>query len=203
MSFGNFINIAQIQTTYQIKYERQPTVIQPQFYQPSDTFNHNFNKLAALIDVFASEEMRKNAVIFPMLADIYQHYAANLVLWSEEYITVPDDNRLNGYPDFLVSTRSPLGFTIMEKPLLIVVEAKEDNFTKGWGQCLAGMVASQRLNGRADLAVFGIVTNGQTWQFGMLQEDLFRQLDRSIDRLDAFQYLNGVFAIAAHLAEIK
>ncbi len=201
MAFGSFINIAQIQTAYQIKYERQPTVIQPQSYQPSATFSQNFSKLATLIDVFASEEMRKNAVIFPMLAEVYPHYAAKLVLWSEEYIAVPDDNRLNGYPDFLVSTRSPLGFTIMEKPLLIVVEAKEDNFTKGWGQCLAGMVACQRLNGRADLAIFGIVTNGQTWQFGILQADLFRQLDRSIDRLDAFGYLNSVFAVAAHEAE--
>jgi len=201
MAFGNFVNIAQVQTAYQIKYERQPRVIQPKPYRPSASFSDNFERLAQLIDIFASEEMRKNAVIFPMLAEVYQPHAANLVLWSEEYITVPDDSQLNGYPDFLVSTRSPLGFTIMQKPLLIVVEAKEDNFTKGWGQCLAGMVAAQKLNERIDSVILGIVTNGQTWQFGTLQADMFRQLDRSIDRLDAFDYLNGVFGVAEQEAE--
>ncbi|MFN8486902.1 MAG: hypothetical protein U0350_04865 [Caldilineaceae bacterium] len=197
MAFGNFTHIAQVQTAYQIQYERKRGLVQPQPYTPSAGFVQLFTPLSRLIDIYASEEMRKHAVIFPMLADVYQHYAEHLVLWSEEYIAVPDDAQLNGYPDFLVTQRSPLGYTVMADPFLIVVEAKEDDFTKGWGQCLAGMVAAQRLNHDAALAVYGIVTNGQTWQWGRLQGNHFEQEDASVDRVDAFDYLNAVFAAVA------
>ncbi|MDM8528805.1 hypothetical protein QUF58_11435 [Anaerolineales bacterium HSG24] len=196
MAFGNFANIAQVQTAYQIRYERKAEVITPQSYQPSNAFTQIFSSLSTHIDIYASEEMRKQAVIFPMLADVYQHHANGLTLWSEEYITVPEDAQLNGYPDFLVTARSPLGLTVMGNPLLIVAEAKEDNFTKGWGQCLAAMVAAQRLNKNDGLTVLGIVTNGQTWQFGRLQADLFEHHDTSVDRAKAFGYLQTIFTIA-------
>lgn len=201
MAFGHFTDVAQVQVAYQIRYTRKATVIQPQTYTPSMRFVETFTSLSSLIDVYASEEMRKHAVIFPMLTDVYQHYANNLVLWSEEYIAVPDDPRLNGYPDFLISVRSPLGFTVMEKPLLIIVEAKEDDFTKGWGQCLAAMVAAQQLNGNPTLTVLGIVTNGQTWQFGQLIGNDFEQMDASLDRTNAFPYLNTIFSIADDTAK--
>lgn len=200
MAFGHFVDVAQVQLAYQIRYTRKATVIQPQVYTPSARFVETFTALSTLIDVYASEEMRKHAVIFPMLTDVYQRYAQNLVLWSEEYIAVADDPRLNGYPDFLISARSPLGFTVMEKPLLIIVEAKEDDFTKRWGQCLAAMVAAQRINGNAALTVLGIVTNGQTWQFGQLIGNEFEQMDASLDRANAFPYLNTIFAMADHAA---
>jgi hypothetical protein len=201
MAFGHFTDVAQVQVAYQIRYTRKATVIQPQPYTPSMRFVETFTSLSSLIDVYASEEMRKHAVIFPMLTDVYQHYANNLVLWSEEYIAVPDDPRLNGYPDFLISMRSPLGFTVMEKPLLIIVEAKEDDFTKGWGQCLAAMVAAQQLNGNPTLTVLGIVTNGQTWQIGQLIGNEFAQMDASLDRTNAFPYLNTIFSIADDTAK--
>jgi hypothetical protein len=193
MAFGNFTNIAQVQTAYQIRYARTAQLISPQPYQPSIGFTQMFIPLSQLIDVYASEEMRKHALIFPMLADVYKRYADNLVLWSEEYIAAPDDDRLNGFPDFLVTSRSPLGFTVMSQPLLIVIEAKEDDFTKGWGQCLAAMVAAQRINHNPEIAIFGIVTNGETWQFGRLQRDLFEQEDRAVARPDAFDYLQVIF----------
>ena len=39
----------------------------------------------------------------------------------------------------------------------------------GWGQCLAGMIAARKLNNWPEQTVFGIVTNGTTWQFAKLQ----------------------------------
>jgi len=134
------------------------------------------------------------AVIFPMITDVYQHHDADLVLWSEEYITVSDDNKLQGHPDFLISLRSELGLSVFSKPLLIVIEAKEDNFTRGWGQCLAAMVASQKLNQNPELMVFGVVTNGQMWQFGQLKQDLFEQQELPISRPNAFGYLEAIFS---------
>jgi len=55
----------------------------------------------------------------------------------------------------------------------VVTEAKQNNFTEGWGQCLAEMLASQKINRDDMFPVFGIVTDGEVWQFGMLVKDVF------------------------------
>jgi hypothetical protein len=38
-----------------------------------------------------------------------------------------------------------LGKTVLEAPMVIVVEAKKNDFEQGWGQCLAELAASQKL----------------------------------------------------------
>ncbi|MEM7532734.1 MAG: hypothetical protein AAF639_11205 [Chloroflexota bacterium] len=82
--------------------------------------------------------------------------------------------------------------TVIDKPLLIIVEAKQDNFTQGWGQCLAAIVAAQKINETAEIEIFGIVTTGQMWQFGRLQADLFEQYERLVRREEAFGYINAL-----------
>src|SRR2546426_616143 len=80
---------------------------------------------------------------------------------------------------------------------LPVVEAKKDDFTRGWGQCLAAMLAAQKLNDLPEQTICGITTNGQVWQFGQLHADVFTQDPRSftledVDSLGAA--LHFVFA---------
>jgi hypothetical protein len=56
----------------------------------------------------------------------------------------------------------------------VAVEAKRDDFIKGWGQCLAEMVAIQKMNDQSEQqTIYGIVSNGQLWQFGKLQNNRF------------------------------
>ena len=54
-----------------------------------------------------------------------------------------------------------------------MVEAKKDNFEEGWGQCLAELVAAQKLNNNQHNLVYGVVSNGKMWEFGNLQDNLF------------------------------
>jgi hypothetical protein len=56
---------------------------------------------------------------------------------------------------------------------VIVVEAKKNDFEQGWGQCLAELVAVQKLNGDSSKPVYGIVTDGELWKFGTLVDDTF------------------------------
>ncbi|MGC8451515.1 MAG: hypothetical protein ACL9RN_00615 [Cylindrospermopsis raciborskii] len=62
---------------------------------------------------------------------------------------------------------------ILDQPYLILVEAKKDNFDEGWGQCLAELIAAQKLNNNQQHKIFGIVSNGKLWEFGKLQNDIF------------------------------
>jgi hypothetical protein len=61
-----------------------------------------------------------------------------------------------------------LGKTVLETPLVMMTEAKRNDFEQGWGQCLAEMIAAQKLNRDPDLPVYGVVTDGLLWQFSKL-----------------------------------
>lgn len=201
MAFSDFASIAEVQTTYQIHHEVVKQLLQPQPFVPSSTYNELFGSLSTMIYLQGSESIRSHAVIFPMLLESYRAYAEKLAFWSGERLAVPDDPKLSGNPDFMISARSSLGIAVIDKPYLIIVEAKQDNFTKGWGQCLAAMVAAQKINRNPELPIFGIVTNGTTWQLGRLQDSQFQEHEEPLSRLAVFNYLHTIFDIAAHVAE--
>lgn len=67
----------------------------------------------------------------------------------------------------------------------MAVEAKKDNFEEGWGQCAAEMVAAQKANGPENpYRVYGIVSNGDKWEFAHLQADVFTKNIAFVDILD-------------------
>jgi hypothetical protein len=79
----------------------------------------------------------------------------------------------SGTPDYIFSKRSDLGKTVLEQPFVSVVEVKKNDFEQGWGQCLAELVASQKINNHPQRAANGIVKDGNLWQFGGLMVDAF------------------------------
>ena len=44
---------------------------------------------------------------------------------------------------------------------------------QGWGQCLAEMIACQKLNSETEVTIYGIVSTGLIWEFGNLRGDVF------------------------------
>jgi hypothetical protein len=81
---------------------------------------------------------------------------------------------------------------------VIVLEAKMDDFTSGWAQCALEMLAVQKLNGSPQLPVFGIMTNGDYWEFAQLENDLFVEFSArySIENLNnIMSALNSIFEL--------
>ena len=150
------------------------------------------------IPVFASEGARCEAVIYPIFREVYKAYAANYALWIKEPLAY--DETLSGTPDYFVSTRSELGILIVGTPLIILVEAKKNDFEQGWGQCLSELVAAQKINAELDIPVYGIVSDGTWWQFGQLVGDTFTQnrTSFSVDNLPVlFGAIDSVFKAAS------
>ncbi|MEQ9621910.1 hypothetical protein [Coleofasciculus chthonoplastes] len=111
-------------------------------------------------------------IIFPVLKELYRLYRDKFTLWSHKSLIY--NEKLSGVPDYIIAKRSPLGKEIFEQPFFVAVEAKRDDFTKGWGQCLAEMVAIQKMNDQSEQqTIYGIVSNGQLWQFGKLRNNRF------------------------------
>jgi hypothetical protein len=167
MAFSDYKSIAQVQTEYQTKY-KEVNFIEPADYSPSQVFLDELKFNQENIDIFASEAARCEAVIFPVLREVYKHYYQQTSLWVQKSIAF--DNKLNGTPDYLVSRRSALGKTMLETPIIVVVEAKKNDFEQRWGQCLAELIAAARMNGEST-PVYGIVTDGKLWEFAQFMDN--------------------------------
>ncbi|MCE2412743.1 hypothetical protein J4G07_01940 [Candidatus Poribacteria bacterium] len=197
MAFSDFKRVSEVQKKFRIKY------ITNDFFKvkaasPSEQFLQEFKFTMENVNVFSSEASRCEAIIFPVLKEAYKAYADTYALWIREPITY--DETLNGTPDYLVATKSELGMTVVGTPLIIAVEAKKNDFEQGWGQCLAELVAAQKINDDPDTPVYGIVSDGERWQFGKLVNDAFIQnrTGFSIDNLPVlFGAINAVFKAAS------
>jgi hypothetical protein len=197
MAFTDFKSIAQVQQEYNIRYSEE-SFISYFDLKPSEHFREEFEFNLENIDVFTSEASRCENVIYPILREVYKSFVDKYTLWSHKSISY--DNKLTGTPDYLISTRSELGKTILGFPLVVVVEAKQNNFIEGWGQCLAELIAAQKMNKNEEKPIYGIVTDGELWQLGRLLLDVFTKEKTRIAITD----LDKLFgAIAFLLAELK
>ena len=194
MAFTDFNSIAQVQEVFNITYQ-ETDYVEYEAVEPSPTFLEEFAFNQRHIDLFSSEAARCENVIYPILRDVYKNYVDQFSLWSHRALSY--DAELPGTPDYLISTKSALGKTVPGIPIIIVVEAKRNDFVKGWGQCLAELVAAQKINNAPRKPVYGIVTDGELWQFGKLVEDLFT---RNVTVL-AISELRKVFGAIAYLME--
>jgi hypothetical protein len=197
MAFSDYKNIAQVQKEFGVRYEETNFVPAAEL-EPSAGFQSEFAFTLENFDVFTSEAARTEAIIFPILRELYKSYHDYFSLWIQAPLAYND--KLKGTPDYLLATKSPLGKTVLETPLVAIVEAKKNDFEQGWGQCLAELVAAQKLNQDEMVVVYGIVTDGKLWEFGKLVQTTFSKNGESftVDHLARlFGVLNFIFQAAA------
>ena len=197
MAFSDFKAIPEVQEKFRIRHVENDFIETQHTANPSEQFLQELEFSRQYIDVFASEAARCEAVIFPVLREVYKGYAEHYALWIKKPIAY--DDILNGTPDYFVSTRSELGKLVVGTPLIMLVEAKKNDFEQGWGQCLSELVAAQKINADPDTPVYGIVSDGTWWQFGQLVGDTFTQNRMSFsveDMPSLFGAINSVFKAA-------
>ena len=187
MAFSDFKTISEVQEKFRIKYASND-FFGVEAKDPSEQFLKELEFSQQHIDFFTSDGSRCEVVIFPILREIYKDYAENYGLWVKKSIAY--DETLNGTPDYLIATKSELGITVVGMPLIMMVEAKKNDFEQGWGQCLAELVAAQKINDDTTFPVHGIVTDGILWQFGRLVGNVFTR-NRSNFSLDNLPSLFG------------
>jgi hypothetical protein len=193
MPFSTYKTIGTVLKEFQVTYTQANFIIETEFHL-SDYFREDleFTMREGVVD--NSEFAVCENLIYPILKEVWKRYYSSFVLWSHQSLTY--DQYLTGFPEYILAKRSPLGKVVFEQPYFLLVEAKQDNFENGWAQCLAEMIAAQRLNENPTQEVYGIVSNGKLWQFGKLQENTFTLNKNSylLDALDQlFATINYVF----------
>lgn len=193
MAFSNYKTIGAVIKEFQMTYTEANFVIETAF-SISNYFREDLQIMMMEGVVDNSEFAVCENLIYPVLKEVWKCYRSKLLLWSHEALNC--DTKLSGFPEYILAKRSPQGKVVFDKPYLLLVEAKQDKFEEGWAQCIAEMVAAQRLNDELQVIIFGIVSNGERWQFGKLEANLFTRNKTyyTIQELDKlFAAVNYVF----------
>ena len=178
MAFQSFKTLGQVLQQYTLSYSEDDIIGSPEPYTASDWLRKEIDFALREMSFNNSEHAVCENLIFPVLREIWREaFMPTLVLWSHQ--TLRYDAALQGVPDYVIARRSPLGKVVFEKPFLATIEAKKDDFERGWAQCAAGMLASQKINGFTSETVFGIVTNGKMWECGSLSMNKLVKHSRS------------------------
>lgn len=113
----------------------------------------------------STEKARSEFIIAPVLMEVRRQLQARISLFSGVEFNIDIAQGLRGVCDFLLSL-SPLQLAI-EAPVVVVVEAKNENMKQGIIPCIAEMVAAQQFNQQRNAihTVYGAVTTGNLWKF--------------------------------------
>jgi hypothetical protein len=129
---------------------------------PPQPLSVYFQERLHRLEVFDTtlSEAAKLLVVDAFFEEALQPHRATLKTFKEVLLRSSD---ATGNVDYLVSSVGAVPTT----PFLLLAEAKKDDFSQGLAQCLVEMHTAAQVNAQKQIAVpiFGIVTNGSTWQF--------------------------------------
>lgn len=119
-----------------------------------------------------TEKSRSEFIIAPILAHARKIAESRFSLFSGVNFSVAPERGLTGFCDFILSRSIQQQF--VTAPVIAIVEAKNENVSTGFGQCVAEMVAAQIFNEREGNqqveTVYGSVTTGTNWRFLQLKD---------------------------------
>ena len=104
-----------------------------------------------------SEIARREVLIAPILLSIVRYLKINM----EIEFTLNVTNQLRGTLDYLLQGSENF----------LVVEAKDERLQRGFTQLAAELIALDQKQEWPTPALYGAVTVGQVWQFGILERD--------------------------------
>ena len=139
---------------------------------PTSEFLNIFEQYLPLAQKAKSEKAKSELLVSPILVELLRLADNRIQLFSGEEFNVDRERGLNGFCDFLLS-KSTIS-SIIQAPIVMLVEAKKGELDVGLGQCAAEMVAAQIFNANQNkpiLVIYGCVTSGKLWQFLKLENN--------------------------------
>jgi len=173
MGFKKYKTIDEVANKFQLSIKKEEFIANTPSLKMPDLLKADLQYIMLNYPYNISEAAIRETILFPILKEVWKRYDQTLMLWANKSISF--NKELSGMPDYVVAKQSHLGKIVFGKPLLAVVEAKKDDFEGGWAQCLLEMYTIQKINNKLDIPVFGIVSNGDHWQFGKLENTQFTE----------------------------
>jgi hypothetical protein len=106
--------------------------------------------------------------ILPLLKEAWKRNP-KIKLFSHPQIKYED---LILVPDYVVTPKDRIGLNTFTKPLLITVEAKNDDYELGWSDVFKQIVVARLINQNDQIPVYAVVSIGTGWQIGKLDGNI-------------------------------
>jgi hypothetical protein len=139
-----------------------------------------------------TEKARSEFIVAPILGEVRKLMRHRISLFSGTDFNVDPGKGLNGTCDFILAASNIQLF--VRSPVVMIVEAKNDNIKAGLGQCVAEMVGARLFNERTRegaSTIHGAVTTGSVWQFLKLEARVV-YIDRSEYHVDHLEKVLGI-----------
>ena len=179
MAFTDYISMEQVIKKIPVKVLNEKCLAENLDLSLPEWFLEDMNFSLSIKSSQENETFYEEFLIVPFLKEVWKKHSL-LKVWSHWPLYYDKD--LSGKPDYLISgILEEQMYEVMSTPLLAVVQAKQQNFIAGWAQCLAAMIACQKLNDadetleEKDIPIYGIVSTEEVWQFARLEKDVLRK----------------------------
>jgi len=196
MAYNKF-TINQIRKQFDIAVLEEPVLFTDiSAVEPSDMLRYFLKRHIPLAEAIGTEKAKSEFIIAPILSELRELTQHQTSLFSGIEFNVDEEQGLNGRCDYIIS-QSSLQFSLTA-PVLLLVEAKNDNINSGLGQCMAEMIAAQLFNqqeGNETKTIYGCVTTGSVWRFLKLEGKKI-YID---DKLYFIESLEIVLGILVHI----
>jgi hypothetical protein len=176
MSYSDFKTIEQAVSILELAVEDIPhffSDVAP--IEPSQRLRETLDETLDLAASISTEKARSELIITPILLEVRRTFDNKIGYFSGNTFNVDESKGLTGACDFILSASS--NQSLVNAPVLTLVEAKNNDIRIGLGQCVAQMVAAQIFNTRNAMEqqiVYGAVSTGTNWKFITLENQLVK-----------------------------
>lgn len=167
MAYSDF-TIEEVIEQFELVVTTLPFTIQPLASTPE--LNTALKRYLPLATSISTEKARNELIVTPILLQVRAFFQDRIGYFSGRSLTVDTSVGLNGECDFILSANP--NQTVVQAPIVVIVEAKNADLTAGLGQCAAQMVGAFRFNGRRGQLhqIYGAVTTGTNWKLLTLDQ---------------------------------
>ena len=194
MAYSNF-TLEEVRTAFQLEIVESAGIFsQTETVMPRDHFIAELEEKVQLAISIGTEKARSELIVTNILFELREQFNRGISFFSGIEFSVDAESGLTGVCDFLVSLSPILSF--LESPVIILVEAKRENLTTGFGQCAAEMIAAQRFNkekGNDLPCLYGATTSGTDWRFLKLEGQKLH-IDRTLYSIGQYDKILGILS---------
>jgi hypothetical protein len=166
MAYSNF-SLSKVKTDFNLTINETTDLFSQVLpVAASDYLKLTLKEHLPLVNAINTEKARSELVIMPVLIEVRRYLNYQVSLFSGSEFNVDAARGLEGRCDFIL-TRSPEQYYI-NRPVITIVEAKNENIKAGLGQCIATMLAADLFNQQENTSeeiIYGAVTTGTDWKF--------------------------------------
>ncbi|MEM9538202.1 MAG: hypothetical protein AAGA60_01685 [Cyanobacteria bacterium P01_E01_bin.42] len=162
----------------------------------SDYLSQTLKRNVPLALSINTEKARSELIIVNILLEVKDKLSGEIGLFSGIDFNVDRDRGLVGFCDYIISGSSEQFY--LDRPVITIVEAKNENIISGLGQCVAEMYAANLFNEQENInlsTIYGAVTTGDEWRFLQLEKQTI-----AID-LDSY-YISNIAKIVGILVQM-